>query len=775
MAHAVASSDPYRIRAGAARGFARPKTATLEQRLEPYEPLLRILVPALIVTFLVTIGAGAVVQIISNRGDALRDARQDLSLIAATIDASLEHRLMSDPADTVTRLQAILDLDAPQPARERGRAMLVSDRLGTVIAATAPAQSTSMIGRPASAVIPDLASAARPLATGVRAGDAKLTNGTEAIVFVHELEQPLGYLIVYQPIHEALAGWRRATIVTSALFATTGILLVVLGLAFQIQTVRSISALRVAADTRATMDAALESGGSGLWDWELGADRMYWSPSMFHLLGRLPSDSLVSFDDLRPLIHPEDLARMNLGDALVGDPNSGIDALFRVRHMDGRWIWLRVRGKRIAAGEARQIRLVGVAIDVTEQVDQANRTAAADRRIREAIDTISEAFVICDDDERIVVSNHKFRELHGLTEEQARPGRCYHEAVGSGLAPAVKQSQIDAAPHADGARRLEVQLADDRWFQINERRTYCGGFVSVGADITMLKRHERELLGSQERLKSTVRDLQRSQYALETQTQRLAELAEKYGEEKTKAEDANRAKSEFLANMSHELRTPLNAIIGFSEILKDGHFGPLGTAKYHEYARDIHDSGQFLLSVIDDILDMAKIEAGRLPLEPAPMRLDETLDETLRVVAKMAADKSILIDEEVPVGLALMADPRAIKQIALNLLSNAVKFTPTGGMVFIKAKKARGRVTLAIEDTGVGIPRNALSKLTRPFEQVESQFTRSYKGSGLGLAIARSLAEMHGGSLRIRSTVGRGTTVLVRLPADGPVRRKIAV
>jgi two-component system cell cycle sensor histidine kinase PleC len=202
--------------------------------------------------------------------------------------------------------------------------------------------------------------------------------------------------------------------------------------------------------------------------------------------------------------------------------------------------------------------------------------------------------------------------------------------------------------------------------------------------------------------------------------------------------------------------------------MKDGHFGPIGAPKYLEYARDIHDSGCFLLSLIDDILDMARIEAGRMKLSLETINLDETLDETIRVVAKLAADKQILIEAEIPDSMQLTADRRAVKQVFLNLLSNAVKFTPPGGMISVRSRRARGFVALAIEDTGIGIPRQAIRNLGRPFEQVQGQFSKNHNGSGLGLAIAKSLVEMHGGTLKIRSAVGRGTTVLVRLPENGP-------
>src|ERR1700674_1706707 len=260
---------------------------------------------------------------------------------------------------------------------------------------------------------------------------------------------------------------------------------------------------------------------------------------------------------------------------------------------------------------------------------------------------------------------------------------------------------------------------------------------------------------------ATVADVRASQ-------QQLTELAEKYAEEKTRAEEANQAKSKFLANMSHELRTPLNAIIGFSEIMESGMFGTLGAEKYYEYCRDIHQSGQYLLEVINDILDMSKIEAGRIRLELEEVELDRILADAMRVVSGRAEDKRLTLSSLLTPGIRLRADRRALKQIGLNLLSNAVKFTPECGRVTVRGRQAGACVLIAITDTGIGISREALKKLGRPFEQVESQLTKTHHGSGLGLAIAKSLVELHGGTMRIRSTLGTGTTVLVRLPVAGP-------
>ena len=223
--------------------------------------------------------------------------------------------------------------------------------------------------------------------------------------------------------------------------------------------------------------------------------------------------------------------------------------------------------------------------------------------------------------------------------------------------------------------------------------------------------------------------------------------------------------------MSHELRTPLNAIIGFSEIMEAAMFGPLGAEKYSEYSRDIRESGQYLLEVINDILDMSKIEAGGIRLAPEEVDLDPVLADCLRVVWQRANEKHLKLESHIDPAIHFKADRRAVKQIALNLLSNAVKFTPDGGAVTVRGHMRGGKVTIAIDDNGIGIPKDALHKLGRPFEQVESQLTKRHQGSGLGLAIAKSLTELHGGAMRICSRLGKGTTVVVRLPIEARSRR----
>jgi two-component system, cell cycle sensor histidine kinase DivJ len=254
--------------------------------------------------------------------------------------------------------------------------------------------------------------------------------------------------------------------------------------------------------------------------------------------------------------------------------------------------------------------------------------------------------------------------------------------------------------------------------------------VAVTRDITERKRNERALIDA--------RDL---------------------------AEQANRAKSRFLANMSHELRTPLNAIIGFSEVMTFEMFGPVGSPRYLEYARLIHESGGHLLELINGVLDMSKIEAGKFELSEELFDLDEIATQAVRFVKLQADRKGVALKLSVaPAAKTVFADKRAIKQMIVNLVTNGVKFTPRGGEVRIIAARDAGGVAIAVADTGVGIGPEDLKRLGQPFEQVEGEHVRAQEGTGLGLALVKALSAMHGGDAAIESVLGEGTTVIVRLP-----------
>ncbi|HEY7925661.1 MAG TPA: HAMP domain-containing sensor histidine kinase, partial [Vicinamibacteria bacterium] len=240
------------------------------------------------------------------------------------------------------------------------------------------------------------------------------------------------------------------------------------------------------------------------------------------------------------------------------------------------------------------------------------------------------------------------------------------------------------------------------------------------------------------------------------------------------AEQANRTKSTFLANMSHELRTPLNAIIGFSDAINQQLFGPLGHKRYLEYVNDIYASGSHLLSLINDILDMSKIEAGKYEIRTERIDAAEVADESARFVRVRADEAGVSLSLDAPPGIFVHADLRALKQILLNLLTNAIKFTPKGGKVTLGVRDARDWIEFLVIDTGIGIPARDLPRLGQRFEQVDNALTRRREGTGLGLALCRSLAELHNGDVKIESEVGRGTVVTVRLPVREPARKPAA-
>jgi two-component system, cell cycle sensor histidine kinase PleC len=747
----VASASAH---ADSIKGLAQSIAKPAYRRLLTAEPLLRRAVPVLIIAFLATICVGALVQVLDHRRQTLTGEMLALEAVADIAVERLQRPLKS-PASAVEQPQTVLRRALPSWAIAADRRFFLTNPDGVVTATTPPSDAT---GRR----LVDMLGPSQPLTTfGATAGvmEIILPDDTRALATVRMLKGPFGQLAVIQSREMALANWRSLTTLTVTLSATTGFVVLILGFAFHWQATRAREADLIYETVRSRIDTALNRGRCGLWDWDLARGRIFWSQSMFEILGLDTKYDLLTFGDVNALVHPDDVRLYELAAELANATTTTIDHAFRMRHAAGHWVWLRARCELVRQPGEPGLHLIGIAVDITEQKNLVEKTVAADLRLRDAIETIPEAFVLWDADNRLVLCNSNFQELHHLPDEAIRVGASYESVVAAGSKPVVRNKVVSGAQYIPGARTFEAQLEDGRWLHISERRTKDGGYVSVGTDITALKTHEEKLVDSEKKLMATVADLRASQ-------QRSAELTEKYAEEKRRAEEANQAKSKFLANMSHELRTPLNAIIGFSEIMESGMFGPLGAEKYQEYCTDIRASGQYLLEVINDILDMSKIEAGRIRLDFEDLNLDSLLGEAIRVVAARAQEKELHLLGRISPELRLRADRRALKQIVLNLLSNAVKFTPAGGRITVRGRAADHCITLAIADTGIGIAKDALTRLGRPFEQVESQLTKSHQGSGLGLAISKSLVELHGGRMLIRSRLGKGTLVVVRLPLE---------
>ncbi len=575
----------------------------------------------------------------------------------------------------------------------------------------------------------------------------------------------IGSLLVLQTETAIYGTWNSTMVVDIVMFLALSTVMLVILFAYFSQGARSRDADEKFMETNARFDTALARGHCGLWDWDLSRGRIVWSRSMFEMLGMPPSNRVLGFGELAGLLHGDDADLMTLANSAFSSSSKQIDHSFRIMHSNGTWVWLRIRAELVRY-KGTDPHLIGIAVDITEQEAIKQQSRAADIRLRDAIENISEAFVLWDSKKRLVMCNSKYQQLYNLPASAVVPKTDYEVVMQQSKKPKIKTQVAFDNSFENGSKTFEAQVENGNWLQINERRTKDGGFVSVGTDITQIKRNESKLVESERKHMTTIADLRTSQRQLEYQAQQLVELADDLSEQKDKAEAGNRSKSEFLANISHELRTPLNAIIGFSDIMRSKMFGSLGSEKYDEYAEDIHDSGNFLLGVINDVLDMSKIEAGRFDLNLENVPLHTLLDETLRIIHVQAENAELSVSQKIPEDLMIEADRRAVKQIFLNLLSNAVKFTDKGGKIEVTAKKLKQCVNIVISDNGIGISPDALERLGQPFEQVQDQFTKDHKGSGLGLAIARSLSILHGGSLDIRSTEGKGTTVAVRLPIE---------
>ncbi|HEX8167760.1 MAG TPA: ATP-binding protein [Beijerinckiaceae bacterium] len=742
-------------RAGTILGVTRSPAPSF--RLRRAEPWLRLSVPALLGVFLVTLGVCAWFQVGHSRREALAGAASEIDVVATL--AALAAGGAGEGAPAQARLDA-LARSLPPGALANGRMLLIANPAGDVLAAYPPESP-----RPRS--LGDLLGEAQPLTVFAdRAGVMRigLADQAPALATVRNLHGLPGQIAVVHPVDGALADWRTRTVGQVSLLAAAVFVIVGLGGAYWLQASHARAADAVCDKVKRRIDSALSRGRCGLWDWDIARGRIYWSDSMYELLGYERREEFMSFGEVNALVHGDDGDLYSLADRLASSKASVIDHDFRIRSASGAWVWLRARAELMRESDDAGQHLVGISVDITDQRALAEHSAKADARLRDAVDAISEAFVLWDADNRLVLCNSKFQTLHDLPPDLAVAGKDYAEVMKGSQPPVVRHRLVSENGCKVGARTFEAQLGDGRWLQINERRTKDGGYVSVGTDITTLKRHEEKLLQSERQLIATVTDLKKSRQTLELQTQQLADLAERYLEQKADAESANRAKSEFLANMSHELRTPLNAILGFAEVMQSGMFGALGCEKYTEYCRDIRASGQYLLSVINDILDMSRIEAGRVRLAVKQVSVEAAVERALKLVAERARAKALEFTVEGLAGATVPADERALHQILVNLLDNAVKFTPQGGRIAVRTRSAGDAINIYVEDGGIGIPRDALGKLGRPFEQVETEFSKSHKGSGLGLAIARSLSELHGGGLRIRSQQGLGTVVMVHLP-----------
>lgn len=277
----------------------------------------------------------------------------------------------------------------------------------------------------------------------------------------------------------------------------------------------------------------------------------------------------------------------------------------------------------------------------------------------------------------------------------------------------------------------------------------------------------RELAGLRNAFNTLMDRVAEQKTALEARADELARAKERAEDARIQADAANVAKSEFLASMSHEVRTPLNAILGFSEVLSEEVFGPIGQERYKTYARDIHDSGCHLRDLVNDLLDLARIESGRTVLEPTALEARAEIDACAHLFRERASERSLKLNRSCPADVpAVIADQRALRQILNNLLSNAIKYTPPGGEVRVGARAVRGGVEIFVSDTGIGIDKDYHDLVFSAYGRVINVETRNIEGTGLGLSLVKVLMDQHGGTVTLDSRAGEGSTFTLFFPDE---------
>jgi PAS domain S-box-containing protein len=474
------------------------------------------------------------------------------------------------------------------------------------------------------------------------------------------------------------------------------------------------------------------------WLWELDADlRFSWMADKIEATTGLPPEHYIGRERaaIREVDNDTDQWDRHMETLHARQPFQDVE--MRRVLPDGRVLWIKSSGAPVFSDEGAFQGYVGASSDITAQVIERDAALSAAERLTVAIGGAGDPIALYDANDQLVICNDSYRSLHPAFAEMLRPGISFREVatVFSDLNDELPAYDLEVrmARHREATEPYELDHPNGHRYLVQDKHLSDGSIIVTGADITAQKEAETELR-----------------------------------EAKELAEEANRAKSRFLASVSHELRTPLNAIIGFSEIIGTEMFGEIENQTYVQYGKDIEMSGQLLLGLISDILDVSQIDAGEMSLKEGAEDVRALIDDSVRMFEKRAAEININITIEVANTIrTIKADGRRLKQILVNLIGNAIKFTPEGGWIKIwTGLEGNGNLVLAVEDNGICMAPEDISRAMEPFSQLDPNFRQEQEGVGLGLSIASRLTTLHGGQLQISSERGVGTKAKICLPAD---------
>ncbi len=424
------------VRAGSLQGLARALAQPTHLRLAEVEHAIRRLVPLLVGIFLVILVIGVALQIGQSRERTFQDAIADLELVG-TVAAQRINEGQAPADHAVTPAEVLLSL--PGRTFATGRQLYVTDADGLVIAAS------SAVAAADHETLADLLGSAQPLTVfGEKAGVLRMTlpDGSDAFATVRSLRPPLGQLVIIHPVASLLEDWWLAALRTGIVMLATAFALMAIATAYLWQSHRAHAAERHYGKVHGRIDTALNRGRCGLWDWDLARGRIYWSESMYAMLGMRPSSAFVSFGDINSLVHPLDDGLSALAESLASTEVEAIDHVFRLRNVEGAWVWLRVRAELVLEAGTNDPYIVGIAVDITDEKRLAERSATADRRLSDAIEAISESFALWDRDNQLVTCNAKYAKLHRLD------GATFPMAGGPAEPPLVAPSFLQGGPSA---------------------------------------------------------------------------------------------------------------------------------------------------------------------------------------------------------------------------------------------------------------------------------------------------------------------------------------